>query len=100
MKKSFKLTILDQPVDVVCEKTNEWAEDGMGRSSFGDGRIRLNEALAPVSLYCTLFHEIVHYVADLLDESVSERQCSQIALAVYSFIKHNQKLCKEIGDLP
>ena len=80
----------------------DWADEGMGRASMQRGITIRRDLLEETKRHIVL-HELVHYVAMLMDLEIGEKEneVSTIATAFLSILRENPELVewlKESGE--
>lgn len=98
MEHQITLQLLDHAYTLIETTSGDWTGVGMGQSSMFNGKIMIQSTMPHDMRNSTIIHEIVHQISDILDLGIGEREdtVSGIAVGVYSFIKNNPELIREM----
>ena len=94
------IEVLCCDVKVITENPEIWATNGLGRSALSSSTIRLREGMPQDVRGTVFFHELIHFMADLLSIKLSEQTVDGLALGMYSLYKNNdvQEILGEEGE--
>jgi len=99
LNKDLVIRICSHDIDVEFCDPGLWSDSGLGRASLLKAKIQVNNALSTDVMMSTLLHECMHLVSDIGDLELSEAQVSGVANGVFSIIKDNPDLVKELVTL-